>query len=316
MNDGDLIIFDSIEKQVVNFFPNTKIYELPTQMPVSKRVLKWYEDIDIRFLCGTNLLKNHMLFEWGRFRPHFKGIRQWDMDIRNKKLYGPVVLLGCGWQKYQKGKDRYSEKLWNLVLDSQYMHSVRDSYTKEKLAELGIRNVINTGCPTLWNLTKEHCKNIPVEKASTVVTTVTDYHKSIEDDQKMIDTLCANYEKVYIWLQGYKDGDYIKQLRLHDKIEVISGGLAAYDSLLSTDDIEFVGTRLHGGIRALQHRKRATFVAVDNRTIEMGNNVKLNYLKRKDIKHLDDYLNEKHRTEIILPEENIRKFKEQFGVSI
>ncbi len=312
MNKGDHIIFDSVRKQLCQMFPESSFYELPTQMPVSKRVLKWYSDIDLRFVCGTNLLKNDMLYEMGR-RPHFKGVRQWDIELKNKKMYGPVVLLGCGWQKYQKGKDRYSEKLWNMLLDTGYSHSVRDSFTKEKLSELGINNVINTGCPTLWSLSKEHCKCIPTEKASRVITTVTDYHKDEKSDQRMLDTLLENYEKVYLWLQGYNDGDYVRSLNLHDKVTVISGGLDAYDRILEEDDIEYVGTRLHGGIRALQHKKRAVFVAVDNRTIEMGRDIGLNYLERKHINDLGDYIKTGHSNELALPEDEIMRFKSQFG---
>ena len=312
MNKGDHIIFDSVRTQVRDMFPDASFYELPTQMPISKRVLKWYSDIELRFVCGTNLLKNRMLYEMGRI-PHFRGVRQWDIERGSSSLYGPAILLGCGWQRYQEGHDRYSEKLWNTVLDSRHMHSVRDEYTKEKLAELGITNVLNTGCPTLWKLTREHCSKVPAGKASRVVTTVTDYLRDEKADQRMLDILCRNYDRVYIWLQGYDDGAYLRTLDFHSNMEVIGGDLDTYDRLLEEQDTEFAGTRLHGGIRALQHGRRATFVAIDNRTIEMGRNFGLNYLERSRVDSLDDYLKEDHQCEIELPDEEIKRFKAQFG---
>ena len=312
MNMGDHIIFDAIRTQIDDMFPDTKYYELPTQMPVSERVLDWYSDIDLRFVCGTNLLKNNMRCEWGRYLPHFNGIRQWDIELKNRKKYGPVVLMGCGWQKYQQGKDKYSERLWNELLNKQYVHSVRDNYALVKLNELGISNVVNTGCPTLWSLTPEHCREIPTHKAESVVTTITDYRQDASSDQKMLNVLSEKYRHVYIWLQGYEDGDYLKRLSLKDNMTAINGGLTAFDRLLDRDDIEFVGTRLHGGIRALQHKRRAIFIAVDNRTKEMGKEIGLHYLERSNMNDLIDLVEDEQEYNIALPLKEITMFKEQF----
>ena len=312
MNEGDHIIFDGVRSQINGMFPGYKQYELPTQMPVSKKVLDWYKDIELRFVCGTNILKNNMLCEWGRI-PHFKKFRQWDVNLCGANLYGPVILVGCGWQKYQNEKDLYSKLLWNKLLSTEYKHSVRDAYTQQKLSELGITNTINTGCPTLWSLTKEHCKEIPAEKANNVVTTITDYSQDLEKDQMMLNVLSKNYDSVYLWLQGYEDDLYAKLLSLPINCTVISGGLSEYDKLLGSEkDIEFVGTRLHGGIRALQHKKRTTFIAIDNRTIEMGDNFGLNYLRRTESDELEEYLLKPHKCNIVIPEKEIEEFKSQF----
>ena len=52
-----------------------------------------------------------------------------------------------------------------------------DEYTKKKLESMGIRNVINTGCATLWQLTPDFCAGIPSHSASEAVTTLTDYRR-------------------------------------------------------------------------------------------------------------------------------------------
>ena len=41
-----------------------------------------------------------------------------------------------------------------------YIHSVRDSFSEQMLNSMGITNVINTGCPTMWGITKELCQDI------------------------------------------------------------------------------------------------------------------------------------------------------------
>ena len=115
MNEGDHIIYDGVKTEIYDMFPSYKVFELPTQMPVSNRVLKWYKDINFRFVAGTNILKYSMFCEWGRL-PHFKNIRQWDIRIKDVKLYGPVILVGCGWQKYQDKSDKPSMNLWKELL--------------------------------------------------------------------------------------------------------------------------------------------------------------------------------------------------------
>ena len=67
--------------------------------------------------------------------------------------------------------------LLKILLSKTYLHSVRDEYTKDMLERIGIKNVINTGCPTMWSLTEEHCKQIPIKKSNSVVFTITDYNK-------------------------------------------------------------------------------------------------------------------------------------------
>jgi polysaccharide pyruvyl transferase WcaK-like protein len=313
MNEGDHIIYSCITREITEMFPNSKYYELPTQMPVSKRVLKWFSDIDIRFLCGTNIIQRGMVYDLGRHFPHFIGIRQWDLDILNLDMYKPIILFGCGWRMYQRINDSLSAKVWKKLLNPEYMHSVRDEYTKLQLEKMGITNVINTGCPTVWSLTKEFCDNIPRHKAENVVTTITDYGTNIGHDQKMLDTLADNYHCVYLWVQGYNDDKYMQQLELRKNIVLISGGLKQYDDLLNSDiDIEYVGTRLHGGVRALQHGRRTTFIAIDNRTIEMGKNLNFNMLHRDDINSLAEYLKADRESNIHIPEDRIRKFNMQF----
>ena len=105
---------------------------------------------------------------------------------------------------------QYTKDFWNYVLDKNVLHSVRDKLTKIKLAEMGITNVINTGCPTMWRLTETFCNSIPRGKARSVISTVTDYMPDIENDKYMLETLKKNYEHVYIWIQGQKDFEYLR----------------------------------------------------------------------------------------------------------
>ncbi|MCB7070217.1 polysaccharide pyruvyl transferase family protein [Caldibacillus sp. 210928-DFI.2.22] len=301
LNMGDHIIFDGAYRELEGLLNDSFIVEVSTHLPVS-RYLRHTKDFDYKFVCGSNLLRGKMnrLF------------RQWDINIFNAKNIGPCVLVGTGWWQYGDEPNYYTKKLYKSVLSSDYYHSVRDSYTEMQLKNMGFENVINTGCPTMWSLTKEHCSEIPSVKSKDVVCTITDYNKDLSSDKKMIEILCNHYENVYLWLQGTKDYDYYKELSVENKkIKLIPPNLKSYDAILEKN-VDYIGTRLHAGIRALQKKKRAIIIAIDNRAIEKQKDFNLKCISREEIEKLSDLINSSFTTEINIPIDNIKRWKSQF----
>lgn len=303
LNVGDEIISDSARYHLDPLFKNMFVVRLSTHQGTSFRYRRYLKGSRAGFVLGSNLLKPNMLF----------GFRQWDISIFDAIQIHDLVLVGCGWQNYGKGVGPYSKILYRCMLSSETIHSVRDDYTKKKLEAIGIRNVINTGCPTMWRLNREFCSRIPSHSASQVVTTLTDYRRDPERDRSMIEQLLSTHDKVYIWLQGSGDFDYISSLSLDDKCIPISPTLGDYDALLDdNEDIEYVGTRLHGGIRALQHGRRTLIISIDNRAREMARDYGIPILEREDIMCLTETIKANRRTEIRLDEVSIYQFLNQF----
>ncbi|MUV37168.1 hypothetical protein JNUCC1_00974 [Lentibacillus sp. JNUCC-1] len=163
----------------------------------------------------------------------------------------------------------------------------------------------------MWQLTADHCKYIPVKKAENVVFTITDYRKDEQNDKQMVDILERNYKKIYAWVQGSNDLEYI--LSLSNKIEIVDPTLEAYDKLLDSDlDLDYVGTRLHAGIRALQKKRRSIIIGIDNRALEKQRDFNINVINRNEINSLDTYLNKEISTEIKLDVKAIEDWKAQF----
>lgn len=301
LNMGDHIIFESVYNQLNDLLNEAFIVEVSTHLPVS-RFLRYTKDFDYKFVCGSNLLRGKMN---GLFR-------QWDINIFNANLVGPCILIGAGWWQYGDEPNYYTKILYKKVLSTHFYHSVRDSYTEKQLKKTGFNNVINTSCPTMWSLTKEHCSEIPKSKAKEVVCTITDYNKDIERDTKLFEILCDNYENVYLWIQGAKDYEYFKGLNINnEKVKIISPNLKSYDLILEKD-LDYVGTRLHAGIRALQKKKRTIIIGIDNRAIEKQKDFNLICIERDKIELLDSKINSVFSTEISIPIENINKWKSQF----
>ncbi|WP_405247878.1 polysaccharide pyruvyl transferase family protein [Cellulophaga sp. Asnod2-G02] len=298
-NLGDLIIYDSVYGVLREVFPEDMFTNYPTQLHTSFDAKKMMSEKELLFVSGTNLLSSNL-----------EDRNQWKVDNSHKRfLNNKVVLFGTGWWQYQENINKYSEKIYKKVLSKDVLHSVRDSYAAEKLHSIGLKNVVNTTCPTLWKLTPDKCKTIPTKRAKTVVTTLTFYHANEDQDYRMLKLLDDNYEKVYLWIQGMNDYHYYNKLNKGFKnIEFISPTIEAYNSILDSPDIDYIGTRLHAGVRALQRGVRTLILAVDNRALEIGKDVNLNVIKRENAEQALDFINNEYITDIKLPTENINMF--------
>ena len=195
-----------------------------------------------------------------------------------------------------------------------YIHSVRDAYTEKFLHKIGITNVVNTGCPTMWGLLPEHCAAIPQKKADTVILTLTDYSQDVARDELLIKTLNEHYRSVYYWIQGANDYAYFKTLRGVENIKIIPPNLAAYDTFLKEHETDFVGTRLHGGMRALQNKRRTIIIGIDNRAIELNRDFNIPVLNQNNMEQLSGMIEQPLITAIRLNTKNIALFLRQFNI--
>lgn len=78
--------------------------------------------------------------------------------------------------------------------------------------------------------------------------------------------------------------------------------------------IDYVGTQLHAGIRALQKKRRSVILGVDNRADEKAKSYNLNVVNRKGFSQITAAITSPLEVDIKLPLDNIAKFKNQFKV--
>lgn len=300
-NKGDSIIAYYCDKALKDIIDLHSAFRVQTHELPSKWILKEVPHYKNKIVCGTNLMT-----------PHFEQYSIWKMP---PGLYGynNIITLGVGWEYYDSNISRTSKFIYRNILSTTGIHSVRDSYTEKMFHKMGIHNVINTGCPSLWQLSEEKCNNIPICKSSQVITTVTDYSRDPQNDRVMFNILLAHYSRVFVWLQGEGDIEYLQTIVDMTKIIVINNNLQDYTDILDNGNIDYVGTRLHAGIHAMNRGVRSIIIAIDNRTIEMGNDVLLPYICRKDIdKKLSQYIEKSFKTELKISWSNIAKWKRQF----
>ena len=300
-NCGDGIIMENCLLQLSDCLNTEGLVRVPThRFPTAEEKKQLYA-AGRKILCGTNILS-------GRMR-HY-GLWKLGRDVAP---YRDTILMGIGFDSKDQSYDNYTKQMLRTILSADGIHSVRDSFSEQKLKTMGITNVLNTGCPTMWNLTPEHCAAIPTGKASKVICTLTDYCRDEANDRAMLDILLESYDKVYFWLQGRDDLAYIRELGYADKVELVDSTLEAYDAVLALDDLDYVGTRLHAGIHALSKGRRSLIISIDNRAECINADTGLPTIRREDVPiALRDRICKTLQTDITLPWENIHKWKDQF----
>ena len=301
-NLGNDIIMDAVYKQLYALFPNDYYFKIPT-MEITNYTLNYLKISDRIFFGGTNALSSQM-----------ENYKQWGLSLRNCQKIKNVVLLGVGWWQYQNVKTSiYTKYLLSKSLSSSHYHAVRDAYTQQKLNDIGFKNVLNTACPTMWDLTEKYCEEIPTVKSENVVITFTDYYQNPQKDKELLDFASKNYQNVHFWVQGKGDLAYLNSMGAHG-LNIINPSLNAFDDYLKNNDTDYIGTRLHAGIRALQHKRRTLILAVDNRAAEMGKDFNLPVLNRQDIDSIEDsFIHIPYKTALKIPFQDIQKWKTQFN---
>jgi polysaccharide pyruvyl transferase WcaK-like protein len=303
LNVGDGIIMDAVNEQLQSIFPDDQHIRIPSHEKIGVTSLSIIRRSKAAIVGGSNILSSYM-----------NKYRQWKLDpMDGYFMKNKVTLLGVGWRQYQGKTNLYTKMMLRRILCTDRLHSVRDSYTESRVKELGITNVINTGCPTMWNLTKAHCAQIPSKKADKVIFTLTDYSRNDKADRKMIEVLKRNYTHVSFWVQGNKDFAYFNSFgELVNGIKIVAPNLPSYNDVLEVEPLDYVGTRLHAGIRALQKKRRSIIIGIDNRAEEKRKDFGLPVLDRAQIDSLEDLINRETALQITLPEMNINLWKKQF----
>lgn len=279
LNMGDEIINRSIEANWPELFSSSYIMRMASHTPMHtplqhllyRRKLSQFKSADLKFLCGTNALYTNML------RP----LPAWNIHYLNCGPASGTVCLGTGLGVNSRSVNRYTQALFRRVLARDVVHSVRDERTRRFLESIGL-DAWNTGCPTLWGLTPEHCQQIPREKSAAVVFTLTSYHPDPVRDKAMISILRKHYSSVSFWPQCMSDLAYLRSLGETAGIDVVRPNIAAFQKVLDTR-VDYVGNRLHGGIFAIQRGCRSIIISIDYRAREMGKDYALRLVERDSI---------------------------------
>lgn len=301
-NAGDEIISDAARRWTRAALPRHFLTTAPTHERMGIRSHRLIRQSEYAIVGGSNILTSKLYSDRG-----------WRVGVRDMLFVDKLILLAAGWRDYETSPSLPTKIMLQRLLHPTAIHSVRDTHTKEMLEKAGIKNVVVTACVTMWQLTPEHLSKIPKSKAASVVTTLNMRQPSAADS-RLLEVLLNKYEKVYIWPQGFDDLAYVSNLS-NGRATVIAPTLEAYDELLATEGgLDYVGNRLHGGIRALQKGRRAFIVSIDNRAAEIGKDTGLPIFSREASEaEIESIISSEYCPKINLPHDAINSWIRQFG---
>jgi polysaccharide pyruvyl transferase WcaK-like protein len=296
-NAGDLIIRESVISVLRELgVQNSGMVVLPTQTRLSREQRRTASSCQKFIVGGTNLLTSHIL-----------GYHQWKLRPADLGIFRQnVTLLGVGWWQYQRPPDLITRTALRRVLRPNG-HAIRDAWSSRQLATARVESA-NTACPTMWSL-PDHPEG-SMEPGRAVVVTLTDYNRSIDEDTRLLELLAESYAEVKVWPQGSKDLSYLR--RINARFEVLGPGLAVFDKTLE-EGSDYVGTRLHAGIRALQKGARTTIVTVDNRAREMAKDTGLPTVER-DLSGADETLFGRRMLTLRIPRDAVQAWMDETRV--
>lgn len=310
-NLGDEIILQCLEDELAPILNDSFIMRFGTHVKnfgwkrflMGSQKIRFSYDADFKIVMGTNLLSRDIK----------KTQAQWPIGRLDSWLYENCIMAGVGTTLSEGEITNYSQKIYNRILRKDFYHSVRDEESKRLLEQLGYK-VLNTGCPTLWKLTPEHCRHIPIKKADNVIFSLSGYknQRNRPMDEALIDVLRDNYDNLIFWCQTSKDEEYLDKI---DGTEAIPRlySLKKFKDTLEKGNVDYVGTRLHGGVYALQHKVRSIVIAIDHRARGFHETNNLCICERDEIPDkLSNLINSDIVTDIRLRQDDIDRFKAQF----
>lgn len=301
-NLGDLIIERCVLLELAKIFgiDHRSIDRIATHERLTPPARRKIADSSHIIVGGSNLLSSYM-----------DGYFQWDLIMSDALRVRRSILMGAGWWRDQGACNRYTKLLLWAALSWKGWHSVRDSQAKTHLAQIGFKRVLNTGCPTMWRLLDANLEEIRTKQCSRALLMLTDYHQDEEADKQIVHIMSEAYDEVFFWPQGIGDKAYAERLGFNGFF--LDRTLGALDEFLDLyQEVDYLGTRLHGGIECLSKNKRCLTIAIDNRTREIASDTGLPSVPRGDIDAVRKWIDGSEPVTLRLPKSDIERWKSQF----
>ena len=281
-NIGDDIIVESCTKVLAEMFPDNQLISIPTQDVIGKQSRNLLKNSKANIILGTNILSSNLL--------KYRQLRWKFIDLIRKYS---LITMGVGWWQYQDNVDLPSRIIYRRLLNKSCLLSTRDNYTKKMLEAIGFSNVINTGCPTMWDIPR-NINYTPKNYFEKSVLTFTDYNKSFKEDISILRKAYSISKEVFFFPQAPTDLSYLKSLVNSTDLplpKIINATTFSLKKFFEDENCCYVGTRLHAGLFAARFKIPCLIIAIDNRVKEIFDDCKLDYLVRKDKNFINEIEN-------------------------
>lgn len=295
-NVGDFLIFNKATELITHFLKPSNVVTFKRTDDFGNSISE-INETDALFICGGPGYRKLFYPKVYPFLEHYDNITI------------PIIPYGLGWQ----GVPRYLPKRFKFSpMSKEYIRRIhqripvsttRDEITKGVLNQIGIMNVINTGCPTLFDLdkmAKTQAFRKPAQINNVVISMAQDPHLHGQnlDLLRAVNQLFPDASKYALFHRGTGadeqttegEGETLRKLvskSCQAGYEIID---LAYDlnqmQVYSDADIH-IGYRVHGHAFAVSQRIPTFLLWEDGRGQGMSGNLELEGVPAFKTKTLD-----------------------------
>jgi polysaccharide pyruvyl transferase WcaK-like protein len=251
-NVGDLFIVDSLKRIIVH--DRSRSFDVDPRKPIARETIDRINcEADAAVICGTNL--------WYRRMPR---PGRWTFSLAD--LCGikvPVIPMGVGTTRHSDDDNDFEP---DTLAQIRQIHSscatgsARDVRTAEVLARAGVKNVLMTGCPTLFRSLAPEWRLRG--KAPTKKVVVTVRKGAAKNVHKLLAELTSRGLEPIIAAQQDGDNFLAKPIPLVRKAwpTLYEYDMRPYMDLVD-QAVGAIGWRLHGNMIHLAHGNPAILFA-------------------------------------------------------
>ena len=170
----------------------------------------------------------------------------------------------------------------------------------------------------MWPLASFPANAIPIQKSNDALIMLTDWAPDVHADKALINLVAKHYRQMHIWFQGEGDEAYFARIanelstNITTRISTIPHRLIAFEQFLTSGiDFDYIGTRLHGGVRCLLGKHRSLIIAVDHRAVEIANDTRLSVAQRNDLTTVAMWIDQPQSLQIQMPQTAIDQWRRQ-----
>lgn len=299
-NVGDAIIVEACVQEIMRLFPDAHLDSVSLHQPVARKQRRRMGEADLVVVAGSNMLNTRLASP--------VRLSRWQISLIDTLSVSDTVLMGVGWNKRSDQVNPLGAWILRRAVSSTTPHAVRDELTAHKLRDAGVSNAMVTSCPSLWGLSRGS-EGVPIEKGEDVVTTLNQNSVEPEWDRDLLRMLKKEYRRVFFWPQGHLDAGYLDHLG-SEGVEILPATLEAYDGLLEcARSLDYVGLRVHGGVRALQKNRRAVVVSVDDRAFGLARSSGIPVVERGNLGETSEAIESSWHTQLHLPSGAISEWR-------
>ncbi len=283
-NVGDFLISEKCREMVVHHLKPDDTLNLIRDQDFTSH-LNDINNTDALIICGGP----------GYRKDFYKGV--YPFMEQYEQIQVPIIPLGLGWRGfplYHPERFIFSEKS-KTTIESIHTRipnsSTRDEITKNILLQIGVKNVINTGCPTLFDFDKlEHNTKFTIPSSVTKIAVSMAQNPLLHPQNlnllDMINNDFPNTEKYAVFHRGTgtdkhtppKDGEILQNLVNGTKKRGFNVVDLAYDleGIKVFNDVDFhVGYRVHAHAYCTSQRVPTFLLWEDGRGQGMSENLGL-----------------------------------------